>query len=180
MLDWNVIVTISGDRFKTACEQLRPFGLVKRTPYYNVLAMKVDDIRAFMDALHDSLTTSNTEISESIARVAPVSEVFTFQTAAEFESKAREHLASFIPQLAGRRFHVRIHRRGWKERINRHYEEQSLGSFLFDELAGSPSPAKVSFDDPDYIVTIEILDNRAGVALWSHDDLRRYSFLKLD
>jgi tRNA(Ser,Leu) C12 N-acetylase TAN1 len=179
MHDWNVIVTINGDCFKAACDQLAPLGRVDHTRYYNVLAVKVDDIATFMETLCNVMSAFP-DTRNSIARVAPVRESFTFQTAEEFASKARESLAKFAPQLSGRRFHVRVHRRGWKEKLHRHDEEQSLGGFLIEELERSGTPAKVAFDDPDYIADVEILDNRAGVALWSRDDLRRYRCLNLD
>jgi tRNA(Ser,Leu) C12 N-acetylase TAN1 len=152
---------------------------VARTRYYNVLAMTVDDISTFMETLSDWMVNFP-DTAESIARTAPVRETFTFQTASDFEDRVRECLRKFIPQLAGRRFHLRLHRRGWKDKLVHQNEEQFLGGLLVGELERTGTPAEVDFHDPEFIVAVEALDNRAGVALWSRDDLQRYPFLKLD
>jgi tRNA(Ser,Leu) C12 N-acetylase TAN1 len=47
-------------------------------------------------------------------------------------------------------------------------------------LAAAGTPGSISFDDPDAIVAIESVGQRAGVSLWTREDLRRYPFLRLD
>ena len=47
MHDWNVIATMNTHRFRSAFKLLEPLGEVRRTQYYNVLSMKVPDIRSF-------------------------------------------------------------------------------------------------------------------------------------
>jgi hypothetical protein len=39
------------------------------------------------------------------------------------------------------------------------------------------APGRIGFDDPDFIIHIETIDRRAGMALWSRDDMQRYPFL---
>ena len=48
---WNVVVTLREGGFVDALETLAELGVVARTDYYNVLAMKVEDVAAFPDAL---------------------------------------------------------------------------------------------------------------------------------
>jgi hypothetical protein len=38
----------------------------------------------------------------------------------------------------------------------------------------------VAFEDVDAVVSIETLDHRAGVSLWTREDLQRYPFLRVD
>ena len=48
---WNAIITVRGDRLRQARKALRALGHVERTGFYNVLAMKVDEPKGFLDGL---------------------------------------------------------------------------------------------------------------------------------
>jgi tRNA(Ser,Leu) C12 N-acetylase TAN1 len=37
----------------------------------------------------------------------------------------------------------------------------------------------VVFDDPDAILSVDTVGDRAGLALWTREELRRYPFLGL-
>lgn len=176
--DWNVIVTITDRHFRSAWELLGTLGDVGRTHYYNVLALKVDDVHGLLETMHDWMDYPDTR--ETVARVAPVFDAFDFQSTQEFEAKAQQYAEKYLGQLAGHGFHVRMHRRGFKERMATPDEERFLGDYLFEKLAGAGTPGRVDFADPDYILAVETLDNRAGLALWSREELQRYPFLKLD
>jgi tRNA(Ser,Leu) C12 N-acetylase TAN1 len=179
MHDWNVIATIKTHHFRSAFQLLEPLGEVRRTPYYNVLSMKVPDIRTFLETLRDWMANyPNTQ--ETLSRVGPVAQTFSFQSPEEFQDRARELAEPYLPQLAGKSLHVRLHRRGWRGRLVTPAEERLIGEFLFDKLASTEAPARVDFKDPDAIVAVEVLDTRGGMALWSREDLNRYPFLKLD
>src|SRR3974377_1924546 len=41
-------------------------------------------------------------------------------------------------------------------------------------------PGKISFSDPDAVVAIDTIDGRAGLALWTREDLLRYHLLRPD
>jgi len=56
MRDWNVIITVHEHGFVQARELLEAFGPVKRTDYFNVLTMKVDDPDRFMDDLREEIS----------------------------------------------------------------------------------------------------------------------------
>jgi hypothetical protein len=43
-------------------------------------------------------------------RLIPVTVSFTFQSASEFEEKAREAVLPWLPRLAGKGFYVRVDR----------------------------------------------------------------------
>jgi hypothetical protein len=44
-----------------------------------------------------------------LARIMPVTQTLTFQTVEGFETKARAACQRWMPDLAGQRFHVRMH-----------------------------------------------------------------------
>jgi len=58
--------------------------------------------------------------------------------------------------------------------------EQLLDKVLLNVLAGEGSPGQIEYEDPDAVVLIEMVGQRAGLALFSREDLRRYPFLRLD
>jgi hypothetical protein len=55
-----------------------------------------------------------------------------------------------------------------------------LDKVLLEALAQAGTPGQITFDDPDAIVAVETVGNRAGLALWTREDLQRYPFLNLD
>lgn len=176
MRDWNVLVTVNAGGWKAALRLLRSLGRVAETQFYNVLLVHVDDPRAFLDALQE-LAVRDPGAVACLARVAPVETIFTFSSAEEFEARARAATASYAPALAGKSFHVRIHRRGFKGRLSGQAEERALAEALLQAASGSGAPARICFEDPHLIVTIETVGPQAGVALLSREDLARHPFV---
>ncbi len=179
MRDWNVVVSVYDGQFVRACQILAQFGRVERTEYYNVLVMKVADRVAFLDALAD-LAATVPKVLGVISRAVPAAEAFTFQEAGEFEAKAREIVLAWLSRLADKSFHVRLHRRGFHGRLSSQEEERFLDQILLDALERAGTPGRISFDDPDAILDVETVSNRAGLSLWTREQLSRYPFLKLD
>ena len=178
-LDWNVVVTVYEDGFRTVRRMLEPFGEITPTEFHNVLVMKVPDPRAFVERLAEQVAESP-GLMNFISRAIAADVTFDFQTAEEFEAKAREAVLDFVPKLANKSFHVRMHRRGFKHRISSHEEERRLGAVLIEALEAAGTPGSLSFDDPDAIVTIETVGQRAGITLLTRDDLQRCPFLRID
>jgi tRNA(Ser,Leu) C12 N-acetylase TAN1 len=137
MEDWNVVVTLREGDFANTCEILKELGKVARTDYYNVLAMRVEDVAAFPDE-------------------------------------------QWLPELAGKSFHVRMHRRGFKGRISSQHEERFLDEILLTSLDKHGAPGRISFDDPDVIIDLETIGQRAGLSMWTRAQRLRYPLLKLD
>lgn len=179
MLDWNVIVTVQGDGYNRAIRILRQMGRVDETGFYNVLAMSVDDITAFLDRLA-KLMQDSPDAAQLISRVAPATHVFNFDSAQSFEEKAGSVALGWVTTLANKSFHVRFHRRGFKHQLHSQEEEQFLDHILLDALAAAGTPGHITFDDPDAILSVETLGDRAGMSLWMRDELERYAFLKVD
>jgi tRNA(Ser,Leu) C12 N-acetylase TAN1 len=177
--DWNVVVTVYEDGFKTARRILSDAGAISPTAYHDVLVMTVEDPRAFLDWFTQRVT-QEPGLLNFISRVVPAAQVFEFHDGEEFESKVGEAISEIAPQLAGKSFHVRMHRRGFKRQLSAHEEERRLGAHLFEALKAAGTPATVKFDDPDAIVVIETVGERAGVSVFTREDMQRCPFLRFD
>jgi tRNA(Ser,Leu) C12 N-acetylase TAN1 len=177
--NWNVVATVYGHEFDEARRLLAPFGDVRRTDYYNVLAMRVGDVIAFLEALEETIR-SDASIPNSVARIVPVTHTFRFDSPEEFETEARAVVDQWLPDLQHARFYVRMHRRGFRGRLSSQHEEQFLDHHLVEALQSRGSSARIDFDDPDQIIAVETLGQTAGLSRWSRRQLRTYSLLKLD
>jgi tRNA(Ser,Leu) C12 N-acetylase TAN1 len=175
---WNVVVTAQPDGFTRARQLLAPFGTVATTGLYNVLVIEVADPAAFLQAF-EQRAAQDPRLLRSIARLVPLQQTFEFSSRATFEEKATQAVLRFADRLGGRTFHVRVKRRGHKGEISGHGEDVVLGTALLDELTRRGETSSIAYDDPDFIVDIEIVGDRAGVSLWSRDDLARFPFLKV-
>lgn len=176
MEDWNVVATSRIGRFDDARRLLAKLGPADRTGYYNVLVLRVEDV--------DRLLAQLLELSASdpgvLAHVRPARATFDFRGPEEFEELARRVALAWAPRLAGRRFHVRMHRRGFRRRLSSQQEEHFLDDTLLSALGVAGEPGAIGFDDPDGILAVDTVGGRAGLSLWSRDELLRYPFLGLD
>lgn len=179
MHEWNVVVSVYENHYSEARRFLKALGEVSRTDYHNVLALRVADVGGFLEALREAFAREPA-LGAVVARAIPVTERFTFQSAAEFEAKAKEAAARFLPALSGKRFHVRMHRRGFRETLSSQDEERRLDHFLLESLERSGAPGRITFSDPDAILAVETIGPWAGMSLWKREDLARYPFLRLD
>ena len=129
--------------------------------------------RQLLDILREE-SLGDPNIGSPLARVMPVLQGFDFQTPAEFEDKARQAVCAWLPTLAGKRFFLRMHRRGFKVRLSSMEEERFLDTYLLEALEMAGSKGRISFDDPDAIISLGTLGSSAGLSLWSREDLERY------
>lgn len=179
MKNWNVIVSIYQDGFKRALRALRELGSVERSPYHNVLIMTVENPIALLDAI-EKQTKERAALYDAISRVAPATRSFEFQSAEEFLEKAKSIILEWSPQLAGHSFHVRVHRRGSTHDLRTPDAERFLDDALLEALLGAGAPGAVSFSDPDAVIAIDTIDDRAGVGLRRREDLARHRLLRPD
>lgn len=77
----------------------------------------------------------------------------------------------------GKRFHVRLHRRGLKGVLSTPDEERFLDETLLQARNAAGTPGHIGFDDADFVIHIERIDRRAGLSLWSRDEMQRYPLL---
>jgi tRNA(Ser,Leu) C12 N-acetylase TAN1 len=179
MRDWNVVISAREDGYTRARQLLRRFGPVSRTEYYNLLVMRVDDTHRLLEDLRTRLADDPTIVA-AVARVAPAARCFDFRSHDDFEALAREAALAWVPDLALKSFHVRLHRRGLKEQLPRPEEERFLDRALLEALERGGTPGRITFENPDAILAVETVGHRAGLALWTREDLQRYPFLRLD
>ncbi len=175
MQTWNVLVTARDDAFSKAMRARRPLGHVARTNYYNVLLMRVEDPRAASEVV-----SSDPRLGRLLSRMVPMDRTFTFSSPVEFETAAKDAIATFVPALRGKSFHVRVHRRGFRGALSGHAEGQILATHLLEKLEADQAGGRIAFDDPDAIVDIETVGPTAGASLFTRDELARHPLLHVD
>lgn len=173
MRDFNLIVTIAGRGFGKVLDVLRRLARVDRTGFFNVLVAKAGDPEALLDELVER-GERDPGLRAGLARVIPVDSTFEFHSREEFEEKASEAARRLAPELAGKSFHVRLHRRGFKGKISTPEQEQRLDDLLLEELERAGDPGRISFDDPDAVVDVETVGSRAGIALVTREQMQRH------
>jgi tRNA(Ser,Leu) C12 N-acetylase TAN1 len=181
-MDWNVIVTVYDQRgLRHAQRFLSRYGEVSRTDFHNVLVLQGPDMEAFLAAMAVALE-DNASIFNDISRIMPAHVTFSFKSVADFGDKARSITHQWADRLADKSFHVRLHRRAGSTSANlrSHTEEVFLDNAILQHLSETGRPGRVRFEDPDYVLDIETVGPRAGMSIWSRDDLRRFPFLHVD
>lgn len=178
-LDWNVVATTQPHNYLRARQFLGQFGDVEQTDYFNVLVLRVDDPRGFLEAYAEK-RAADPRFDEAFSRVVPLTETFDFTTPEAFEDKAKSVARTFLPQLGGQAFHVRMNRRGFKHEMSSQGEEQFLDGFILSALEARGRPGRITFDDPDAVLDVETVGERAGMSLWTAAELARFPFLKVD
>jgi tRNA(Ser,Leu) C12 N-acetylase TAN1 len=86
----------------------------------------------------------------------------------------------WLPRLAGRTFHVRLHRRGSRRALRSPDVERGLDDALLEGLRNAGTPGTLSFSDPDAVIVIDTIDDRVGISLWTREDLARHRLLRPD
>jgi tRNA(Ser,Leu) C12 N-acetylase TAN1 len=150
---------------------LRTLGSVYRTSLHNVLVMHVDDPRTFLDAV-DTLARRMPDFADVFSHVHAFERCFDFTTTADFERCSRDVARDWASRLAGKTFHVRMHRRGSREAEAVLIADEVLGALR----AGGIS-AQVRFDDPDAVILVETVDGRAGMTIVTREARRGRPFL---
>lgn len=178
-LEWNVVATVREDGYGRVSRFLQEFGTVQRTPYLNVLVLKAVDRAGLLEALRECWQ-DDVRLHASLARVLPAGRTFRFRSPAEFHARTSEILEAWSPAVAGKSFHVRVHRRGFRRGISGGGEERRLGDVVLQALWGNLEDARVALEDSDAVFAVETVGTRAGVELFTREDLRRYPFLDPD
>ena len=177
--DWNVIVSVYQGGYRRALRALTAFGRVERSPYHNVLVMRVEDPIALLTSV-ERRTEESPPLYDAISRIAPAIRTFEFHTAQEFKERVTPILLEWAPRLTGQAFHVRLHRRGARHDLSTQDLERFLDDALLDATSAAGMTGKISFTDPDAVIAIDTIDDRAGMALWMRDDLARHRLVRPD
>ena len=159
MQDWNVVITVFQGGFKRAVRALQELGRIERSPYHRVLVMAVEN--PVLTRFH----VSRLPRAVSILR----------RRRSSANERRRSH-SNRLPRLANQAFHVRVHGRGF----GRYLHTQDAERIIDDMLLTALEKEGVSFVDPDAVIAIDSVDHRAGMALWTRDDLKRHPLLRPD
>jgi adenylyl- and sulfurtransferase ThiI len=141
--------------------------------------MKVEDTVVLLEAI-EKRTQENPALYDAISRVAPATRNFDFLSEEEFIEKAKAIFLEWLPHLTGRSFHVRLRRRATKHDLQTQEAERLFNDAIVDATTKAGILGKVSFTDPDVVIAIDTVDNRAGLGLWTRDELTRYHVLRPD
>lgn len=177
--DWNVVVSVREGRFNEARRLLAPLARPEKTPFFNLLTLKVEEPTRFLDDL-GRLAAERPEAGEILGRVSPAQEAFSFASAAEFRERSAQIVEAWAARLADRAFYVRVRRRGLRARLSSLEEERRLAGVALEALARAGRTAQVRFRDPDAVLVVEIVGPRAGMALWTREELARYPWIRPD
>jgi tRNA(Ser,Leu) C12 N-acetylase TAN1 len=177
--DWNIVVTTYQEGFRRALRALQDIGPAERGPFHNVLVMKVDDPMAVLEAI-ERITEERPALYDAIARVAPAMRAFEFSSAETFKDNSKSIVLEWLPSLAGTSFHARLHRRGPKLELRTPDVERFLNDVIIEAAAKAGLPGSISFTDPDAVIVIDTVDDRAGIAIWTREDIARHRLLRPD
>ncbi len=179
MQEWNAVICVNEHGYKRAQDVFGDFGEVRRTEFFNVLVMRAEDLNAMLETLRERSHRAPQSLS-FLSRLVPVDRAFIFNSVEEFDAKAKESILGWRDQLAGKRFYVRIHRRGFRGRISSPDEERVLDTLLLQELDKISAPGRIDFDNPDAIIAVETIGTWAGTALFTREKLEQYPFVRID
>ena len=174
--DWNVVISVYQDGYRRVLRALQECGPVERSPYYNVIVMRVDDPIVLLEAV-ERKTEASTALYDAISRVAPAMRTIDFHSVEEFKEQIASVLTEWSDRLAGSSLHVRLHRRG-DHKLRTPDAERWCDGVLLETTAAKGAPCTISFTDPDAIIAIDTVDDRAGIGLWTRDDLARHRLLR--
>jgi len=171
--EWNVLVVCRQGPGVTGrtLAALASFGRFRTGGYPQVLLGVVERGPAPAAALSsgiEDLVAGRPPFDELMERVVPVERAVRFIRQDVTETLC-EQLEDAGPRLAGKSFHVRAHLRGLKGLVEHPAVERALGAFLAERAEEAGAPARVTFDDPDVIVAIEVAGQRVGYALLDRD-----------
>lgn len=156
---------------------LRRRGAFRGGGYRNVAIGRVGDVAGFLAALRDDLA-GDPALAAALARVLPIER--TFRLDADDPLASLEAAVDALhPRLAGRSFFVRLERRGLHGTLHTSEVERTLGTVLWRRLESEGHAPRVTFADPDAIVAIETLGDRAGVAVIERALRQAYPFVRI-
>src|SRR5512146_2065142 len=123
MQEWNAVISVRGHGFRQAFDVFGEFGEVKRTEFFNILLLRARDVAQMLDALRERAAKDPKSLA-FLARLIPVTRTFIFNSPEEFEDRTKSAILGWAQDLLGKSFFVRLHRRGFRGRIQSMDEER--------------------------------------------------------
>lgn len=159
---WNLVATARHGMGAAALADLAHLGRFRHTSYPGVLLGTV----ASKDAAGFLAETwaREPQVFRNLHRVTPVEATAAFEgdDVTETLCLALEREAERVYGLG---FHVRARLRGLKGRVEGQAVERAIGGFLSQRSLEARAEARVTFDDPDVVVVVEVIGKNVGYAL---------------
>jgi len=175
--DWNVLATSVEGARPVLLAGLRRRGAFRGGGYRNVAIGRVGDVPEFLAALRDDVARDPV-LGAALGRVLPIER--TFRLAADDPLASLEAAVDALhAEVAGRSFFVRLERRGLHGALHTSEVERTLGTLLWRRLETGGYRPRVTFTDPDVVIAIETLGDRAGIALVDRALRQAYSFVRI-
>lgn len=157
---WNVVAVARDGLTGAALEALKTVGEFRTAGYPRVLVGEVAPEGGLVETVAGCVA-ANPPLARTLHRVVPVEDAVLFDGDDVTETLC-ERFEGMGERIAARSFHVRVHLRGLKGRLETPAVELALGGFLYDRAEALGRPPSVSFDDPDVVVAVEVVGRRVG------------------
>jgi tRNA(Ser,Leu) C12 N-acetylase TAN1 len=145
-----------------ALRDLAHLGRFRHTAYPGVLigTVATEDTVAFLA----EAWAKEPQSFRHLNRVTPIEATARFE-GDEITEALCVTLEQETARLRERAFHVRARLRGLKGRVEAQAVERAIGGFILQRTAEADAPSRITFDDPDVIVCIEVVGKRLGYSL---------------
>jgi tRNA(Ser,Leu) C12 N-acetylase TAN1 len=178
LADWNVLATAFMRKERFLLRSLRELGDFRGSGFRDVIIGSVESREAFFESI-ERLRREHPGRLRHLSQIVPVDKTFRFEVA-DFTDKLKEALAPYSETLEnGSSFFIRVKRRGHKGELSSLDIEQKMSAFIIDRMEKTGRHAQVHFEDPDKILVVEIIGNRAGIGLIPRTLKRRYPFIRV-
>ena len=174
---WNVLATARNHEQRHLARRLKHFGDFHWSPYHGVLLGRVEDHQAFFEQLRRREETESGFLFP-LARLVPLDRTFRF-TADTLIPLLQTELQEYAGRIGNGSFHVRVERRGHKGDIHGRVIEEALAGAIIESSAQEGYTPHVNFDNPDFVVVIEIVGEECGIGLITKALRAQYPFVKV-
>jgi tRNA(Ser,Leu) C12 N-acetylase TAN1 len=175
--EWNILATAFWGRGKDALRLLTQHGEFKGSGFKDVLQGHTEDANLFLEKL-ESMRQENPDRMNSLSQILPLERTFNFNLP-DFMDKLKETVLPYVEKVEGKKFYVRVKRRGHKGEMSSLEIEKEISGFIFEKLGEVGKQAQVSFSDPDLVIIVETIANRAAVALITREMRKKYPLIKI-
>ncbi|WP_218141496.1 THUMP domain-containing protein [Nitrosovibrio tenuis] len=177
MGSWNVIVTVAPGpgRESRLLRQLRRLGYFKPTEFKNVCSGHVEDTAQFLEGLRAARENQEPWLSD-LGRVIPVEQTFSF-TPETLTGQLKQAMIPLVARMTEGTFHVRLERRGLPGQVMSQEVERQVGEHLQALAEAAGKRLQVSFAHADYVVAVETIGTRCGIALLDRTFRERFPFV---
>ena len=177
MAEWNVLATSLEGRRDALLLGLRRLGRFRPGGYRNVVIGLVDDLPDFLVRVREALAADGL-LPTALAKVMPI-EVTTQIEAETAVATLAAAAEPFLDRLAGGSFFVRLGRRGLKGRLHSPSVEREIGDHVWRTLEARGHVPRVDFADPDAVLVVETIGDRAGLTVVSRALRQEHPFVKI-